>query len=211
MSDDLQKLLGEVARRKFQYRDLLQKFEQLQATNKALEEQHAQLQAEHDETRDAIDQYLEEQENAPPTDYDKELSAMRSQLARKDLEYKFSDLTRGQLQDGVKFNDVLKFLPDIGELDSESINDDYVNQMVRSAREGAGFLFRSSQDAGNTAATESASQGQSIAKRSMPTFMQRSSGGGTPPPTETSLTATRLRDPAEALKRAADARADAAR
>jgi hypothetical protein len=210
MSDEIQKLLGEVARRKFQYRELLQKHEQLQAAHKALEEQHAELQVEHDETRDAIDQYLDEQDNAPPTDHEKELAGMRAQLARKDLEYKFNDLTRGQLQDGVKFNDVLKFLPDFDEIDPDSINDDYVNQMVRNAREGAGFLFRSSQDAGNAAATESASQNQ-IAKRSMPTFMQRSSGGGTPPPTETSLTATRLRDPAEALKRAAEARADAAR
>ena len=209
MSDDLQKAVAEAARRKFQYRDLLQKYEQAQAELKQVREEKDQLQVEYDEVRDAIDLYLDEEDNKPPSDHEQELADMRGQLARKDLEYKFSDLTRGQLQDGVKFNDVLKFLPDIGELDVDSINDEYVNQLVHQAREGAGFLFRSQQDAGSQAATDTQSQSMQAAKRSMPTFMQRSSGGGTPPPTETSLSATRLRDPAEAIKRAAEARADA--
>lgn len=221
---DNEKLIGESVRRRILNRELKRQIDEEKTKNRQLQEQLDSLQKKYDELESEVNGYLDEveqeeldggvDEDGQPfvDDRDAELAALRTQLLRTKIETKFGEVTKGRLNDGVNFDHVLRNMPDLdlSQLDDETLDDEFYTGLVSAAQEQAPYLFRPQQDAA-AKPTDGAGQNAGGAKRQLPTFLQRSSGGGTPPPVESqSLTATRLRDPAEAIKRAAAARESAA-
>jgi hypothetical protein len=212
MSDE--KTIGEMMKWKNAYKQEKQKNAELQQKNTALEQKLVTIQESYQELEGGINDYLDEQE-ANPTAYESQIRELENKLVRTQLESKFEKLAGSQLHDGINFDTVLRNLPDfdVSQLDPNALDDEFFASFVSSAQERAGFLFRPASQPQTDAqpAMDQASQNTPAAKRVMPTFTQRSSGGGAPTPIESQMTIARLRDPVDAMRRAAEARAEAAR
>jgi len=214
MSDSIENVRGEMMKYKTLFKQERQKNAEEKQKNADLQQKYTELEQSYQELEGGINDYLDEQE-ANPTAYESQIRELEDKLVRTQLESKFEKLAGSQLHDGVNFDTVLRNLPDfdVSQLDPNALDDDFFASFVSSAQERAGFLFRPASQPQTDAqpAMDQASQNTPAAKRVMPTFTQRSSGGGAPTPIESQMTIARLRDPVDAMRRAAEARAEAAR
>lgn len=210
MSDE--KTVGQLMRWKFRAREAEQKLAEKDKMIADLTRERDEIQGQFSELEDEVSAYIEEQESPDKqSESDKVISELRTQIVKANLQHNFEKRTGDRLSDKVTFDDVLqKAGLNLAELDENTLDDAFYDGFIQDVTEKAPYFFRPQQEASGSAKETASQDSQSGAKRNLPTFFQRSSGGGTPPPVEPSLTAARLRDPAEAIKRAAEARAESA-
>jgi len=209
MSDE--KTIGQLMRWKLRARDAEQKLAEKDKMIADLTRERDEIQSQFIELEDEVNAFVQEQDDpANQSESDKVIAELRSQLVKTNVQHNFEKRIGDRLSDKVTFDDVLqKAGLDLSGLDGNTLDDDFYTKFIQDVTEKAPYFFRPQPEAGGIA-NGAANQDSQGAKRNLPTFFQRSSGGGTPPPVEPSLTAARLRDPAEAIRRAAEARAESA-
>ena len=206
------KLLRESILRKERIRALLAENEQLKAAIGERDARIAEVEAERDQIVEETQLLLDELEadEQPLTPEQEELNQFR-QKARLDKFQQAID-ANGSITKGVKAEHIAAITGlDINALDGVEDFDGLMGEVFTRLQQEAPVFFASGpvaqSAAGNGNGIQSGTPAAGIAKR-LPTFASQASGGGIPTPADTSLSAARLRDPAAAQERAAQARAN---
>jgi len=205
------KLLRESILRKERIRALLAENETLKATIAERDATIAEITGERDQIVEEMTAYFEELEasESPLTPEQEELNGYRQQ-ARMDKIQQAID-ANGSIAKGLKAEHIAAITGlDLNDLDGVEDFDGLMGEVFDRLQQEAPVFFTSSPVAtptqGNSNGVQSGTPAAGVAKR-LPTFASNASGGGTPTPADTSLSAARLRDPAAAQERAALARA----
>lgn len=204
--NDFQNLIAENARRRAKNRELAARVAELERERdqfRQLAEERAQ------QLEDQAAEFAAELEGLAESDLVQTISGLQAEITKRDLAAKFSEKAGGKLAAGASFDTVAKLLGlDPSEIDANAIDDGFIESLVAEAQAQAPYLFRQEEAPEQVAQNGQSRDIAAAAVRRLPTFAAaRGSGGGAPPPGETPNSTARLRDPADAIRRAAEARA----
>lgn len=212
MADDLSSLVAENTRRRIANNSLKARVTELegklaeaekvaQSKDKAL----ADLQKQHDDRQAEYDKKLAGMDDNKLV---QEIGSLKSQIAKRNMADRFAKQAGDKVLDGVSFDAVARTIGlNLDDIDPDKIDDRFVDEVLTQIKTSAPYLLRPA----STGTEQTTQQGSSLeslaAKRRLPTFTSATSGGGSPPPVDNPLSTARLRDPADAIRRAAEARA----
>lgn len=204
-----------------EYANLIAENARRRAKNKELLARVAELERERDQFRqlaeeraqqldDQAAEFAAELEGLSESELVQTIDQLNAQIVQRDLAAKFNEKAGGKLAAGARFESVIKLLGiDPGELSAEELTDEFLETLVSEAQTQAPYLFKPEEPADQAGALNGQSRDLAAAAvRRLPTFATaRGSGGGAPPPADNPNSTARLRDPADAIRRAAEARA----
>lgn len=205
--DQYANLIAENARRRAKNRELAQRVAELERER----DQFKQLAEEREQAlEEQAAEFAETLEGLSESDLVQTIDRLNAEIVQRDLAAKFTEKAGGKLAAGAKFESVMKLMGiDPAGLDPNEIDDSFIETLVAEAQAQAPYLFKPEEPAEQAGAQNGQSRDiAAAAVRRLPTFATvRGSGGGAPPPAENPGSTARLRDPADAIRRAAEARA----
>jgi len=209
--DNYANLIAENARRRTRNKELAARVAELERLNS---EYKTEIQQLNQRIEDQTAEYEEALEGLSESDLVQTIEGLNGELLTLKLGQKFAEKAGSTLAAGADFDAVVRSLGiKPTDLNPDEINETFINELVAEAKAKAPYLFKP-ENPESTAEQASPTQNGSsrdlaaAAVRRLPTFANvRGSGGGAPPPAEPPGSAARLRDPADAIRRAAEARA----
>lgn len=200
---EYRRLIKENIRWKQKYRETVQQLQELQA-------ERDQLQKDYDELDTEVAAYLDEVENNPvepvADDILEELNSFRRQSKLSKLQEVID--SSGKFRKGVKAEHVAA-LRNLDLDDDVDFNDDaFRNEMLEWATKDAQILLGSDEPVADSTSTDETKGRSSVPPvvRRLPTFNGATGGGASIPANDPVSQSQRLKDPADALRRAAEAR-----
>ena len=204
MSDDseFRRLIKENIRWKQKYRDAIAQLESVQT-------EYSQLQADYDELDTEISTYLDEVQETPvepvADDIMEELQGFRRKSKLEQMQDAINAV--GKFRDGVKAEHIAA-MRGMDLDDNLDLGDEFRKELLEWAQKDASILLSSDEPVADTSTTNETTGRSSVPPvlRRLPTFNGATGGGASLPATDPTSQAQSLRDPAAAIRRAAEAR-----
>lgn len=204
MSDDAEfrRLIKENIRWKQKYREAMAQLESVQAD-------YTQLQADYDELDTEVSAYLDEVNDQPVEPVADEIMEELQGFRRKSKLEQMQEAINavGKFRDGVKAEHIAA-MRGLNLDDDMDFNDDFRNELLTWAQKDASILLSSDEPVADTTATNEVNGRSSVPPvvRRLPTFNGATGGGASLPANDPISQVQSLRDPAAAIRRAAEAR-----
>lgn len=209
--DNYANLIAENARRRMLNKELRARVAELERQNSKYQSEIQNLNQRIEEQAAEFEETLE---GLSESDLVQTIENLNGELLTLKLNQQFTTKAGSTLAAGADFDAVIRSLGiNPADLNPDEINDAFIDELVAEAKAQAPYLFKPEQPEAPAEQESPTPSGSSrdlaaAAVRRLPTFATvRGSGGGAPPPAEPPGSTARLRDPADALRRAAEARA----